>query len=100
VLGMIAFHVFNTQLEKRLNAANLPDPVKQTVLEQRNRLTQIEPPKSLNSDQQQVLKRSINESFLSAFRWVMVISGGLALLSAFSAWIMIEGKPRKSTNDN
>jgi EmrB/QacA subfamily drug resistance transporter len=100
VLGMVAFHVFNTQLEKRLNAANLPEPVKQAVLEQRNRLTQIEPPTSLNPDQQQELKRSINESFLSAFRWVMVISGGLALLSAFSAWIMIEGKRRKSTNDN
>jgi MFS family permease len=97
VLGMIAFHVFNTQLEKRLNAANLPELVKQAVLEQRNRLTQIKPPTSLSPDQQQVLKRSINESFLSAFRWVMVISGGLALLSAFSARIMIEGKARKST---
>ncbi|MCU1220630.1 MAG: drug resistance transporter, EmrB/QacA subfamily, partial [Candidatus Angelobacter sp.] len=28
VLGMVAFHVFNTQLESRLSAANLPDPVK------------------------------------------------------------------------
>jgi MFS family permease len=100
VLGMVAFHVFNTQLENRLNAANVPEPVKQAVLEQKARLTQIEPPKRLNPDQQQELKRSIDESFLSGFRWVMVISGGLAVLSAFSAWIMIEGKSRKSANDN
>jgi EmrB/QacA subfamily drug resistance transporter len=99
VLGMVAFHVFNDQLADKLNASRLPGPMKQTVLEQRNRLTQIEAPKGLNSDQQQVLKRSIDESFLSGFRWVMVISAGLALLSAISAWTMIEGKrPRSAKN--
>ncbi len=95
VLGMVAFHVFNTQLAQRLDAVKLAAPVKNAVLEQRNRLTQIEPPKELSSDQQQVLKRSIDESFLAGFRWVMVISAGLALLSAISAWSMISGKPPK-----
>lgn len=95
VLGMVAFHVFNTQLAQRLDAVKLAAPVKNAVLEQRNRLTQIEPPKELSSDQQQGLKRSIDESFLSGFRWVMFISAGLALLSALSAWSMIEGKPLK-----
>ena len=95
VLGMVAFHVFNTQLADKLDAANLPEPMKHAVLEQRNRLTQIEPPKGLDADQEQVLKRSIDESFLSGFRWVMCISAGLALLSAVSAWSMIEGKPTK-----
>ena len=96
VLGMVAFHVFNTQLAQRLDAANLAAPAKNAVLEQRNRLTQIEPPKELSSDQQQVLKSSIDESFLAGFRWVMVISAGLALLSAVSAWSMIAGKPPKA----
>ena len=95
VLGMVAFHVFNTQLENKLNAAKLPEPVKHAVLEQRNRLTQIEPPSGLNADQQHALKQSIDESFLAGFRWVMVISAGLALLSAASAWSMIQGKPLK-----
>jgi hypothetical protein len=95
VLGMVAFHVFNTRLENRLHAANLPEPVKHAVLEQRNRLTQIEPPKGLNADQQRALKQAIGESFLAGFRWVMVISAGLALLSAVSAWLMIQGKPQE-----
>ena len=92
VLGMVAFHVFNTQLAQRLDAVKLAAPAKNAVLEQRNRLTQIEPPKELSSDQQQELKRSIDESFLSGFRWVMFISAGLALLSALSAWSMIDRK--------
>jgi EmrB/QacA subfamily drug resistance transporter len=99
VLGMVAFHVFNVQLADKLNASGLPHPMKQTVLEQRNRLTQIEAPKGLNSDQQQVLKRSIDESFLSGFRWVMAISAGLALFSAVSAWGMIEGKRPRATKN-
>ena len=99
VLGMVAFHVFNTQLAQRLDTAKLAAPAKNAVLEQRNRLTQIEPPKELSSDQQQVLKSSIDESFLSGFRWVMVISAGLALLSAVSAWSMIAGKPPKGAKN-
>ena len=96
VLGMVAFHVFNHQLAQRLDASNLSQTVKYAVLEQRSRLTQIEPPKGLNAEQLQALKRSIDESFLAGFRWVMCISAGLALFSAASAWIMIEGKPRKT----
>jgi hypothetical protein len=99
VLGMVAFHVFNTQLAQKLDISNLSAPVKNAVLEQRNRLTQIEPPKDLDIDQEQVLKRSIDGSFLSGFRWVMIISAGLALLSAFSAWSMIQGKPQKSAKN-
>ena len=57
VLGMVAFHVFNTQLAQRLDTVKLAAPAKNAVLEQRNRLTQIEPPKELSSNQQQVLKR-------------------------------------------
>lgn len=95
VLGMVAFHVFNHQLANKLNTSNLPAPARHAVLEQRNRLTQIEPPKGLDVDQEQALNRSIDESFLSGFRWVMMISAGLALLSAFSAWSMIEGKSRQ-----
>jgi hypothetical protein len=95
VLGMVAFHVFNIQLAQKLDASKLPTPVKHALLEQRNRLTQIEPPKGISTDQQQLLTRSIDESFLSGFRWVMMISAGLALFSAISAWSMIEGKSRQ-----
>ena len=99
VLGMVAFHVFDIQLEHKLDVVKLAEPVKHSILEQRSRLTQIEPPRDLNTDQQQELKRSIDESFLSGFRWVMVISAGLALFSALSAWAMIDGKSSQSAKN-
>jgi hypothetical protein len=95
VLGMVAFYVFNNQLAHKLDASKLSAPVKHAVLEQRNRLTQIEPPKGLDTDQEQALKTWIDESFLAGFRWVMLISAGLALLSAVSAWSMIGDNPSR-----
>jgi len=97
-LGMVAFHVFDVQLEKKLDAANLPASVKQVVLEQRNRLTQIEFPSEMGADRQLALKRSINESFLAAFRWVMFVCAGLAVLSAVSASAMIDGAAQKAAS--
>ena len=69
---------------------------------QRSRLTQIEAPSGLDSDQRELLKLSIDESFVAGFRWVMLVSAGLALLSAVSAWAMIEGKAanRKADTPN
>jgi EmrB/QacA subfamily drug resistance transporter len=99
VLGMVAFHVFDTQLERQLNSMNLAPSMKHSVLEQRSRLTQIEPPRDLNAGQQNALKQSIDESFLSGFRWVMVISAGLALFSALSAWAMIDGNSSQSAKN-
>jgi EmrB/QacA subfamily drug resistance transporter len=98
VLGIVAFHVFDVQLEKRLDAAKISPPVKHAILEQRNRLTQIEPPSDFNDDQRLRLKESINESFLAGFRWVMFVSAGLAILSAMSAWAMIEGKTKNASH--
>ena len=92
VLGMVAFHVFDVRLEGKLNAAAFSPNVKQAVMNQRSRLTQIEAPAGLNNDQREILKRAIDESFVAGFRWVMLVSAGLAMLSAVSAWAMLEGK--------
>ncbi len=97
VLGIVAFHVFDVRLESKLNASRFAPDMKQAVMEQRSRLTQIEAPSGMNDDQKAILKQAINESFIAGFRWVMLVSAGLAVLSALSAWGMIEGKPSGST---
>jgi MFS family permease len=98
VLGIIAFHVFDVRLENKLNATNFTPDMKQAVMAQRSRLTQIEAPPALSAGQQQTLKRAIDESFLAGFRWVMLVSAGLATLSALSAWAMISGKAADQEN--
>jgi hypothetical protein len=43
------------------------------------------------------LKGAVAESFVVGFRWVMLLSAGLAVLSALSAWLMIGGTPSGRT---
>jgi MFS family permease len=97
VLGIVAFHVFDVRLERKLDSTSFDPEMKQAVMDQRSRLTQIEPPTALNDDQRAMLKQAIDESFIAGFRWVMLVSAGLAVLSALSAWAMIEGKSTRQS---
>jgi hypothetical protein len=60
--------------------------------DERSRLAAMERPADLSPQSREQLDRTINESFVSSFRLVMVIAAGLALSSAITAWWLIEGK--------
>jgi hypothetical protein len=91
VLGVVMLHVFKTHLDHRLIGANLPDSVVQSVQTQSTRLAAIDVPQNLNAETRQVIRRAIDESFVSGFRWVMVIGAALAAASAVSALFWIGG---------
>lgn len=93
VLGVVMIHVFKTNLNRRLISANLPSAVLQAVQTQSTRLAAIDVPQNLNPESQQVIRRAIDESFVSGFRWVMVIGGALAAASAVTALFWIGGTP-------
>jgi EmrB/QacA subfamily drug resistance transporter len=89
VLGVGMIHVFKTNLNRRLSSANLPGPVVQSVQTQSTRLAAIDIPENVNPGAQQLIRRAIDESFVSGFRWVMLIGAALAVASAVTAlfWI-------------
>jgi hypothetical protein len=96
VFGAIMLHSFDTRLEHRLASIEIPQPTKQEVLNQRIQLAAIKIPTELETKNQNQVKQAIQTSFISAFRWVMIISAGLAIASAFVTWRMIEGKPKRA----
>jgi hypothetical protein len=59
---------------------------------QRIRLAGITIPTNVSGEEQTVLKQAIDESFVSSFRLISLIGTALALTSAFSAWLLVEGK--------
>ena len=91
VLGVVMLHVFKTHLDHRLISANLPSSVVQSVQTQSTRLAAIDVPQNLNAETRQVIRRAIDESFVSGFRWVMVIGAALAGASAVTALFWIGG---------
>jgi EmrB/QacA subfamily drug resistance transporter len=96
VLGIVMLHTFNSQLDRRLTALGIPPEVKQALVSERTRLAAAELPESLAAAQGQSLRRAIDESFVAGFRRVMAVAAVLALLSAVSAAVLIEGKLKQS----
>jgi EmrB/QacA subfamily drug resistance transporter len=94
VLGVVMLHVFKTNLDRRLIAANVPAPAAQSVQTQSTKLAAIDIPKNIDSETQQLIRRAIGESFVSGFRFVMAIGAALAAASAVTALFWIGATPR------
>jgi hypothetical protein len=84
-------YVFNSNLDHRLSTANIPAPIAQSLQTQSIKLAAIDIPENLNRETHQLIRRAIDESFVSGFRWVMVIGAALAAASAVTALFWIGG---------
>jgi EmrB/QacA subfamily drug resistance transporter len=93
VLGVVMLHVFKTNLDRRLTAANAPAPVAQPVQTQSTKLAAIDIPKNTDSETEQLIRRAINESFVSGFRWIMAIGAALVAASAVTTSFWIGERP-------
>src|SRR5215467_9384057 len=89
VLGVVMLHVFRTGLDYTLGGANLPVPVAQSLQTQSIKLAAIDIPEHVNPETHQLIRRAIDESFVSGFRWVMVIGAALAAGSAVTALLWV-----------
>lgn len=92
ILGIVILHAYNGELDRRLEKLPLAPETRTVVDQQRVRLAGAELPSSIGNATQVELRKSINESFVFGFRVVMLTAVGLALASALSALVMIEGK--------
>jgi MFS family permease len=92
VFGIVALAIFTSSLESHLAALHLSPGVSHLIDTQRTRLAGITIPTNVSSESQTALKRAIDESFVSAFRLISLLGAALAVLSALSAWLLIEGK--------
>jgi len=91
LLGIVIQQAFNHKLDQRLARLPLALEVRRSIDEQRIRLAGAESPSGIDSQTRQALKEAIDESFVFGFRLVMLVASGLAVASAFSAFVMIHG---------
>ena len=95
VLGIVMLHSFNSHLDLKLQTLGITPEVQQALESQRTKLAAVEIPKDIDPVLGWTLKQAVGESFVSGFRRVMAVAMTLSLLSALSAWLMIEGKSTK-----
>jgi EmrB/QacA subfamily drug resistance transporter len=85
VLGIVMLQVFNHALDRRLVESNLPSSVSQSLQVERTKLAAIPIPDDQDPATRQLIRRAVDESFVSGFRVVMVVGTALALASASTA---------------
>jgi EmrB/QacA subfamily drug resistance transporter len=93
ILGIVMLHTFNRGLDQRLSDGNLPVSAWQSLQAQRSKLAAIAVPGDQDPGTRQVIRRAIDESFVSGFRIVMVIGAALAIASAATALGFIAKTP-------
>lgn len=98
--GIVLAWAFNASLASALAHAGLPRELVEATLAQKEKLAGIAIPAGTGTETARVLREAIGAAFVAGFRWVMWICAGLALLSAASAWVMIEGKKARGTKES
>jgi hypothetical protein len=92
VLGIMATQVFTSSLDSRLAELGVPPEVQHVLDAQGSKLTAMAIPRTVRDPMRVKLKQVIDASFVKGFRLVMLIAAGLALASALTAALLIEGK--------
>ncbi|MEJ7687463.1 MAG: MFS transporter, partial [Variovorax sp.] len=90
VFGVLMAWAFDAALAENLRDAGASAQTQAFFQGQRSKLAGAEMPAGVDAATAAALRNAVAESFVAGFRWVMLIGAGLALLSALSAWIVIE----------
>ncbi len=99
VLGIVVLSVFTSSLDSYLATLHLSPSIQHIIEVQRVKLAGITIPTHVSAEVQVALKRAIDQSFVSSFRLVSLICAALALASALSAWLLVEGKKPGSADN-
>ncbi len=90
--GMIMAWTFDSSLTGKLAAMDVSREVVTFLEGQRDKLAGAALPSNLDGTSAAMLRRAVGESFVAGFRRIMLLSAGLALMSALGAWMMIDGE--------
>ena len=90
VFGIVMLQSFDRRLDQRLSEIELTSSARDALATQRNKLAGAELPKELHPDTRAIVRRAIEESFVSGFRVVMGLGALLAVGSAASAVVLIQ----------
>jgi EmrB/QacA subfamily drug resistance transporter len=89
VLGIVMVTAFGSRLNDSMTRVALPSGVVQQLQANVSKLGDLRAPADLDEPTKLIIKESIGEAFVFAFRIVMVMCSGLAVASAAIAWRMV-----------
>jgi hypothetical protein len=94
IFGIVMLDIFRNDLDRQLKAARIAPTVSRSLQAQAIKLAAIETPDHQDLAAQQLIRRAIDDSFVSGFRFVMLVGALLAAASAAVALILIAAAPK------
>src|SRR5207302_10360295 len=91
VFGIVMLQIFKGELDRQMTDSKLPPTVVDSIRAQSTKLAAIAIPENQDEATQQLIRRAIDESFVSGFRMVMAIGATLAMAAAVTAMTLIRG---------
>jgi hypothetical protein len=91
VFGIVMLQIFKGELDRQMTNSKLPPTVVDSIRAQSTKLAAIAIPENQDAATQQLIRRAIDESFVSGFRMVMAIGATLATGAAVTAMTLIRG---------
>jgi EmrB/QacA subfamily drug resistance transporter len=98
LLGAVAMFVFRMSLEERTARLHLSSEVHEALRVEASKLADAGVPRAVPSQQHGAVEQALHESFVQSCRAAMWVSAVLALLSALTAWLTVDGKRAPTTN--
>jgi hypothetical protein len=89
------FAAFGSKLDSRLATVDLPPAAKQQLEQEKIKLGAAQAPEGLRPELGATVERAIDAAFVSGYRTVMLVAAAMALASAISAALLIDGKREK-----
>src|SRR5215472_5436093 len=96
-LGLVMLQAFNSRLDQRLGELQISPDTQRALDAQRTKLAGAVVPAGLDPAMRSTLRNAINDSFVSGFRKIMLISATLAALSGCLGWLFIRGNTQADT---
>ena len=94
------FVSFGSSLDSRLAVLNLPPEARQQLQEEKVKLGAAQAPEDLAPEVAVQVERAIDGAFASGYRGIMLVATAIAMASAISAALLIEGKrPKVDTGE-
>jgi MFS family permease len=90
ILGIIMVRAFGFRLSGSLTHITLPSGIVQELEANMSKLAGLQAPADLDERTKLVINQSIGKAFVFAFRIVMLVCAGLALVSAAISWRTIQ----------
>jgi len=92
LLGVFLYGVFSMSLDNRLDSMELSGEVRSEMEAEKIHLGAAEAPEDVEAGTAGHIERAIDESFVTGFRAVVLVSAGLALASALVAALIVSDR--------